>query len=56
MLDGVTYIVALTGHSMTGEDVQGVFEHPYVFFIAWDHDGMYGFIGREHQFLLLRAG
>jgi len=55
MFDGITHIVALGGHSMTGKDIEGIFEDPRVFFVAWNHDGMYGLIGCEGNFLLLQT-
>jgi hypothetical protein len=55
MFAGITHIVALGGHSMTGKDIEGIFEDPHVFFVAWNHDGMYGLIGCEGNFLLLQT-
>jgi hypothetical protein len=55
MFEGITHIVALGCHSMTGKDIESIFEDPYVFFVAWDHDGMYGLIGRRGNFLLLQT-
>jgi hypothetical protein len=55
MFDGITHIVALGGHPMTGKNIEGIFEYPYVFFVTWNHDGMYGLIGHEGDFLLLQT-
>jgi len=55
MFDGITHIVALGGHPVTGKDIEGIFEDPYVLLVAWDHDGVYGLIGRKGNFLLLQT-
>ena len=52
MFDGITHIVALGGHPMTGKNIEGIFEYPYVFFVTWNHDGMHGVSGHEEDFLL----
>lgn len=50
-----THIVALGSHPMTGKDIESIFKDPYVFFVAWDHDGMYGLIRRGGNLLLLQT-